>query len=161
MRLYRAVVGSRDAAAASVGDDQSEIVDRAARCVHARDRGRRGGVRSDLAGYHGPLYAEICPQTFPILVRKGRRCRRSGSAWAMPTEPDGGSEQLQATVGLVSGGVVDIDNGIALSVDLKGDGRGWSDTGPSGIRASSMSMRRVHARSSTTGSRSRRAGRRG
>src|ERR1700722_5371831 len=25
------------------------------------------------AGYHGPLYAEISPQTFPILVRKGSR----------------------------------------------------------------------------------------
>ena len=25
------------------------------------------------AGYRGPLFAEICPQTFPILVRKGSR----------------------------------------------------------------------------------------
>ena len=25
------------------------------------------------AGYRGPLYAEICPQTFPIVVRKGSR----------------------------------------------------------------------------------------
>ena len=25
------------------------------------------------AGYRGPLYAEISPQTFPILVRKGSR----------------------------------------------------------------------------------------
>ena len=25
------------------------------------------------AGYTGPLYAEICPQTFPIVVRKGSR----------------------------------------------------------------------------------------
>ena len=24
-------------------------------------------------GYHGPLYAEICPQTFPIVVRAGSR----------------------------------------------------------------------------------------
>ncbi|MHA1164727.1 MAG: 2'-deoxycytidine 5'-triphosphate deaminase domain-containing protein, partial [Alphaproteobacteria bacterium] len=24
-------------------------------------------------GYHGPLYAEICPQTFPVLVRTGSR----------------------------------------------------------------------------------------
>src|SRR5204862_5037585 len=24
-------------------------------------------------GYHGPLYAEISPRTFPILVRKGSR----------------------------------------------------------------------------------------
>src|SRR5689334_6082293 len=25
------------------------------------------------AGYHGPLYAEISPKTFPVLVRKGSR----------------------------------------------------------------------------------------
>ena len=25
------------------------------------------------AGYHGPLYAEISPKTFPILVREGSR----------------------------------------------------------------------------------------
>ena len=25
------------------------------------------------AGYKGPLYAEICPQTFPVLVRAGSR----------------------------------------------------------------------------------------
>ena len=25
------------------------------------------------AGYHGPLYAEISPQTFPVLVREGSR----------------------------------------------------------------------------------------
>ena len=25
------------------------------------------------AGYHGPLYAEICPRTFPVLVREGSR----------------------------------------------------------------------------------------
>jgi dCTP deaminase len=25
------------------------------------------------AGYHGPLYAEVCPQTFPVVVRKGSR----------------------------------------------------------------------------------------
>ena len=24
-------------------------------------------------GYRGPLYAEICPHTFPVLVRKGSR----------------------------------------------------------------------------------------
>jgi dCTP deaminase len=25
------------------------------------------------AGYHGPLYAEISPRTFPVLVREGSR----------------------------------------------------------------------------------------
>ena len=32
----------------------------------------RGFDRID-AGYHGPLYAEISPRTFPVLVREGSR----------------------------------------------------------------------------------------
>ena len=34
--------------------------------------GTRGFDRIS-AGYHGPLYAEISPQTFPVLVREGSR----------------------------------------------------------------------------------------
>ena len=57
-------------------------------------------------GYHGPLYAEISPRTFPVLVREGSRlsqirfrrghacsprkrcatCMRA-SAWSTPTKP--------------------------------------------------------------------------
>jgi dCTP deaminase len=40
------------------------------------------------ARYEGPLYAEICPQTFPVVVRKGSRLSqirfRAGSAEAKP-----------------------------------------------------------------------------
>ena len=34
-----------------------------------------GGVEFDRipAGYHGPLYAEICPRSFSVLVRPGMR----------------------------------------------------------------------------------------
>ena len=32
----------------------------------------RGFDRS-AAGYHGPLYAEVGPRTFPVLVREGSR----------------------------------------------------------------------------------------
>jgi dCTP deaminase len=31
------------------------------------------GFDQTVPGYHGPLYLEICPQTFPILVRTGSR----------------------------------------------------------------------------------------
>lgn len=34
---------------------------------------RANGFDQTLAGYHGRLYLEICPQTFPILVRTGSR----------------------------------------------------------------------------------------
>ena len=53
------------------------------------------------AGYTGPLYAEICPQTFPVVVRKGSRLSqirfRAGGPDAKPVQD------------------------IALSVDLAGD----------------------------------------
>jgi len=57
------------------------------------------------AGYAGPLFAEICPQTFPVVVRKGSRLsqirfRAGGSSEADPVDE------------------------IPLSVDLTGDAQG-------------------------------------
>src|SRR5438309_6484429 len=44
------------------------------------------------AGYHGPLYAEISPRTFPILVRDGSRLSqirsRRGQAILSPEAPE-------------------------------------------------------------------------
>jgi dCTP deaminase len=34
---------------------------------------RTNGFDRISAGYHGPLYAEISPKTFPVLVREGTR----------------------------------------------------------------------------------------
>jgi dCTP deaminase len=76
------------------------------------------------AGYKGPLYAEICPQTFPILVRAGSTLSQIRFRVGVPTEADAALAALQAQVGLVTGGVVDISGGIALSVDLAGDAKG-------------------------------------
>jgi dCTP deaminase len=65
------------------------------------------------AGYCGPLYLEISPRTFPIVVRRGSRLSqirfRKGNALLVASETPN-----------VSGG------GIALSIDLKG-------TGPEGL----------------------------
>jgi dCTP deaminase len=76
------------------------------------------------AGYRGPLYAEICPQTFPIVVRTGSTLSqlrlRNGSAQIT----DAALRRLHAEQVLVRGGVDDIDDGIALSVDLVGDEEG-------------------------------------
>jgi len=56
------------------------------------------------AGYRGPLYAEICPQTFPVVVRKGSRLSqirfRSGGMEPKPVQD------------------------VPLSVDLAGDADG-------------------------------------
>lgn len=73
-------------------------------------------------GYHGPLYAEISPRTFPVLVREGSRLSqirfRQGHAIL-----DG--EQLRALHArerLVDAAEADFSGGIAVSVDLAGDG---------------------------------------
>jgi len=70
------------------------------------------------AGYKGHLYLEIAPRTFPILVRYGTRLAqirfRRGSSQPSDTE----MKRLQETARLVDRDA-DIDNGVALTVDLK------------------------------------------
>jgi dCTP deaminase len=70
------------------------------------------------AGYSGPLYAEICPQTFPVLVRTGSRLsqiRFRDVSSAIATQPNDG----------------EVESIVSLSVDLAGD----PDTGFIGYRA--------------------------
>lgn len=86
------------------------------------------------AGYAGPLYVEISPRTFSVLVREGSRLSqlrlRRGDAGVLPEE----MLRLQAETGLVTGGdasaVINDGRGITLSVDLAGD-----DAGLVGYRA--------------------------
>src|SRR5215471_4223124 len=70
-------------------------------------------------GYHGPLFAEISPRTFPVLVRKGSRLNQLRVRHGTPQFTDTQLKRLHAENPLVSG-VADIDNGLALSIDLKG-----------------------------------------
>ncbi|MGE0767043.1 MAG: 2'-deoxycytidine 5'-triphosphate deaminase [Hyphomicrobiaceae bacterium] len=76
------------------------------------------------AGYSGRLYAEICPQTFPIVVRRGSFLSQLRFRVGDPVEPDATLLELQRDQQLVSGGVVDIRGGVALSVDVVGTGEG-------------------------------------
>ncbi len=76
------------------------------------------------AGYSGPLYAEICPQTFPIVVRKGSRLSQIRFRVGTAADNDVQLMDLHKRETLVSGGDADISNGIALSVDLAGDKSG-------------------------------------
>jgi len=76
-------------------------------------------------GYQGPLYAEICPQTFPIVVRKGSRLSQIRFRHGHPENGDRALAELQQRERLVSSDTADIRDGIALSVDLNG--------GPSGL----------------------------
>ncbi len=75
-------------------------------------------------GYQGRLYAEICPQTFPIVVRRGSFLSQLRFRIGDPVENDVDLAALHARLRLVSGGVEDIKGGVALSVDLIGDKAG-------------------------------------
>ncbi len=73
-------------------------------------------------GYCGPLFAEISPRTFSILVRTGSRLSQIRFRQGVRSFDDNDLRALHAEQVLVSSGVPNIDNGIALSVDLSGDG---------------------------------------
>jgi len=70
------------------------------------------------SGYRGPLYAEICPQTFPVVVRAGSRLSQIRFRVGDPREGDAELRSLHERETLVSGTQSDIADGIALSVDL-------------------------------------------
>lgn len=84
-----------------------------------------GGVEFDriVPGYKGPLYAEICPRSFSVLVRPGMRLNqirfREGQSVLTDTE----LKSLHDQVPLVDKEAI-IDDGLGFSVDLapeKGD----------------------------------------
>src|SRR5262245_36329702 len=74
------------------------------------------------AGYRGPLYAEISPRTFPVLVREGSRLSqirfRRGDALLDPQS----LRALHAKERLVDDDKADVSEGIAVGVDLSGLG---------------------------------------
>jgi dCTP deaminase len=82
------------------------------------------------AGYQGRLWAEICPQTFPVVVRKGSRLSQVRFRVGTAATSDLALIELNRRERLVSAEPADIASGIALSVDLVGDG-----SGPIGYRA--------------------------
>ena len=72
------------------------------------------------AGYAGPLYAEISPRTFSVLVRTGSRLSQIRFRVGQQTPSDALIRRLHDSEGLISSGEVNIDNGLALTVDLGG-----------------------------------------
>ena len=78
------------------------------------------------SGYRGPLYAEISPRTFPVLVRKGSKLNQLRVRHGSPQFTDTQLRRLHAEHPLVDV-EPDIDNGLGFSIDLKGDGGriGW------------------------------------
>jgi dCTP deaminase len=82
-----------------------------------------GGTEFDRipAGYHGPLYAEICPRSFSVLVRSGMRLNQIRFRDGHAVLDDAALRRLHAKVPLVDGHPV-IDDGLGFSVDLRPEG---------------------------------------
>ncbi|MGR3374804.1 MAG: 2'-deoxycytidine 5'-triphosphate deaminase [Pseudooceanicola nanhaiensis] len=69
-------------------------------------------------GYEGPLYAEICPRSFSVLVRPGMRLNQIRFRDGAAVLDDPALRALHAEVPLVDGEAV-IDEGLGFSVDLR------------------------------------------
>lgn len=69
-------------------------------------------------GYDGPLFAEICPRSFSVLVRPGMRLNQLRLRRGQAVLSDAQLRELNAREPLVGGPAL-IDNGLGFSVDLK------------------------------------------
>ncbi|MCG6121778.1 MAG: 2'-deoxycytidine 5'-triphosphate deaminase [Microvirga sp.] len=74
------------------------------------------------AGYHGPLYAEISPRTFPVRVRMGSRLSQLRLRKGECRLTDDELRALHARETLVASAAPSIQDGVAVSVDLAGFG---------------------------------------
>jgi dCTP deaminase len=74
------------------------------------------------AGYHGPLYLEISPRSFPVRVRSGSRLSQIRFRAGATRLSDAEHRALHERATLVSGLEPLIAGGVALSVDLGGFG---------------------------------------
>ncbi len=81
-----------------------------------------GGAEFDRipAGYSGPLYAEICPRSFSVLVRPGMRLNQIRFRQGQSVLSDDDLRAIHAEDRLVSGDAL-ISDGLGFSVDLKPD----------------------------------------
>ncbi len=79
-----------------------------------------GGAEFDRIpeGYVGPLYAEICPRSFSVLVRPGMRLNQIRFRKGHAALSDAELSRLHAEEPLVNGPAV-IDHGLGFSVDLR------------------------------------------
>jgi dCTP deaminase len=75
-------------------------------------------------GYKGPLYAEISPRAFSVLVRTGSRLMQLRLRRGSPRYSDTAMRELQREVGLVDAepGEENVKRGVAFRVDIAGHG---------------------------------------
>lgn len=72
------------------------------------------------AGYHGPLYLEISPRTFPVLVRTGSRLSQMRFRAGVSRLDEAELAALHARSRLVDDDAPSFQGGLAVSVDLAG-----------------------------------------
>jgi dCTP deaminase len=75
-------------------------------------------------GYGGPLYLEISPRTFPVKVRTGSRLSQMRFRAGQPRLTVEEHQTLHEEQTLVLDPNERVGEGVALSIDLKGEGRG-------------------------------------
>ncbi|HVX80044.1 MAG TPA: 2'-deoxycytidine 5'-triphosphate deaminase [Devosiaceae bacterium] len=75
------------------------------------------------AGYRGPLYLEISPRTFPVLVRTGSRLAQMRFRQGQPRLSAEEHRALHLRETLVYDPQVEVGDGVPLSIDLAGEGR--------------------------------------
>ena len=76
--------------------------------------------------YKGPLYAEVSPRTFSVLVRKGSRLSQLRIRRGNPPSTDEDMRRLQQEHQVVGSTISedDIRNGVPVSVDVQGSASG-------------------------------------
>ncbi len=87
------------------------------------------------SGYRGPLYAEISPKTFPVLVREGSRLSQLRFRCGHARLDAEALRALHARERLVDTAEAVMDEGVAVSVDLSGAGASEQQAPVVGFRA--------------------------
>ena len=72
------------------------------------------------AGYHGPLYLEVSPRTFPVIVRAGSRLSQMRFRRGVARLDDAALIVLHERSALVDG-ALQVASGLVLSIDLTGN----------------------------------------
>ena len=98
------------------------------------------------ANYHGPLYAEIAPRTFSILVRKGDRLNQIRIKRGTPPSSDDAMRRLNERDGLLDPALQRgaIKAGVPITVDLAGAGPGSVIGYRARKHAGLIDLRRLH-----------------
>jgi dCTP deaminase len=107
-----------DVAAAANPKSSTGRIDVFTRVIADRTR----GFDRINAGYHGPLYAEISPKTFPVLVREGSRLSQIRFRHGHGLLDAAALRALHDKERLTDDAAADVGDGIAVGVDLAGLG---------------------------------------